>query len=256
MPDARSKSSLPTAPHCLPPGKQWEATDERRDRRASHILSLRPSAENTEPIATQRSLQRLLLPVTIAFSVLSWACEPQATICAVDPSELRELDGTRLLQALAALEPHLGENAELIELRATGQSLTLQVVQPPPPSADESATVPPGASPPLRVLEFRYVYSDDLTSPGALREPTVLPLLGTGEIQENAFPLREIDLSRITQAFPLAQKAVDPLDGKVEELVVRRFLPFHRAVRARIFIDSPRMSGSIDTNASGAPLKP
>ena len=45
-------------------------------------------------------------------------------------------------------------------------------------------------------------------------------------------------------------------DGWIRELVVRRFLPFGSAVRARIYVESPRMSGSIDTTGKGIPLGP
>jgi hypothetical protein len=32
-------------------------------------------------------------------------------------------------------------------------------------------------------------------------------------------------------------------------------LPIHRGIRARIFVASPRMNGSLDTNQNGIPVK-
>ncbi|MGB5809938.1 MAG: hypothetical protein WBG86_05365 [Polyangiales bacterium] len=78
---------------------------------------------------------------------------------------------------------------------------------------------------------------------------------GDGEVKDNLFPFSEVNLPAMGRAFKIATMAIDPKDGKVEKLVVRRNLPFGKRVRGCIFVHSPRMSGTIDVNEKGAPLK-
>lgn len=178
-------------------------------------------------------------PAALALFVLSvWGCDPRPTSTT---AESAELDGVRVAQAIDSLMPHLGPEPSLLELRANGAGVTLQVVR--------AETAPP------QVVEFHYPFATDGGPDGSVEGPREVPLRGTGETQENAFPLGELDLAKITAAFSVARRAVDPADGRVRELIVRRMLPFHRSIRARIYVDSPRMSGSIDTNAGGTPLK-
>jgi hypothetical protein len=82
-----------------------------------------------------------------------------------------------------------------------------------------------------------------------------VPLQGSGDLRENAFGWSELNLPKIAAAFQLARRSVDPSDGRVQELVIRRMLPIHRGIRARIFVASPRMNGSLDTNQNGIPVK-
>src|SRR5690606_1931508 len=90
---------------------------------------------------------------------------------------------------------------------------------------------------------------------GRIYGPVAVELRGQGQVAENLFQFSEVDLNAIARAFPTAQLAVDPDDGKVERLVVRRFLPFTEGLRARVFVHRTRMNGSIDTNENGIPLK-
>lgn len=157
------------------------------------------------------------------------------------PSEEQTaLDGVRVAAAWETLRAKLGPEAMLIELRADERGLVAQAVR--------------RFEAPVDIAEFR-VDLDDIASKTVVEGPLVVPLRGAGDVRENAFPIAELDLPRITAAFPIARSAVDPADGLVRQLVVRRMLPFNRLVRARIYVDSPRMSGSIDTNSSGTPLK-
>jgi hypothetical protein len=154
----------------------------------------------------------------------------------------RPLEPGFLSRGVRALETELGPDARLLELRAEPGSLEVQRV------VDAGVELlryrePRGQAPSLAPVE------------GTVDPPAHVPVYGTGDLEANAFPLRELELQRIAQAFPVAVKAVDPLDGWVSGLVVRRNLPFGPAVRARIYVESPRMPGSIDTNGSGVPLK-
>ncbi len=178
-------------------------------------------------------------PAALAMFALSvWGCDPRP---ASTTAESAELDGVRVAQAIDSLRPHLGPEPSLLELRANGAGVTLQVVR--------AEATPP------EVVEFQYAFATAGGPDGPAEGPRKLPLRGTGEMQENAFPLSDLDLAKITAAFSVARRAVDPADGRVRELIVRRLLPFHRSIRARIYVESPRMSGSIDTNAGGTPLK-
>ena len=137
--------------------------------------------------------------------------------------------------------------------------LSLQVVRskdgsPIAPRNKDGSPVVEGPVPELEVVEYRRALRPkpgETTSP-----PEKSPVVGSAPLGENAYPLTDIDVTKIIGAFPLAKKAVDPTEGRLSGLVVRRFLPFHRSIRARIYVESPRMNGSMDTNGKGIPLRP
>jgi len=154
------------------------------------------------------------------------------------------LDGALLARALRALEPHVPKAMTLLEVRATPTSVEMQLI------VDQGVTA-------LRYRESPAPAGSQMGIPtGVVDPPVQVPVYGNGNLVENGFLPTEVDLGAIASAFPVAQKAVDPTDGWVRELVVRRFLPFGSSVRARIYVESPRMSGSIDTNGKGIPLGP
>lgn len=160
------------------------------------------------------------------------------------PTTNLPVDGALLARATRALEPHLPKAMTLLEVRATPTSVEMQLI------VDQGVTA-------LRYREKPAPPGAQLALPtGTVDPPVQVPVYGNGNLAENGFSPNEIDLSAIASAFPVAQKAVDPTDGWIRELVVRRFLPFGTAVRARIFVESPRMSGSIDTTGKGIPLGP
>lgn len=147
------------------------------------------------------------------------------------------LDPEFLLRGMLALKKRMGEGAELLELRAIPQALSIQV------RAGEA------------IHEFVYLETDDPKVEGHIEGPRVSPLLGQGTLQDNLFPASDLDVIGIGRSFDVAKKAIDPDDGLVEKVIVRRFFPFGDGVRARIYVGSPRMPGSIDTNPTGVPLK-
>ena len=154
------------------------------------------------------------------------------------------LDGALLTRALRAMEQHFPQPMTLLEVRATPTSVEMQLI------VDQGVTA-------LRYRETPTTPGAQLVIPtGVVDPPMQVPVYGNGNLVENGFSPSEIDLAAIASAFPVAEKAVDPTDGWIRELVVRRFLPFGNAVRARIYVESPRMSGSIDTNGKGIPLGP
>lgn len=154
------------------------------------------------------------------------------------------LDGALLARAMRALQPHMPKAMTLLEVRATPTTVELQMI------VDQGVTA-------VRYREKPAPPGAQLGVPvGVVDPPVQVPVYGNGNLAENGFSAAEIDLGGIASAFPVAKKAVDPTDGWIRELVVRRFLPFGSAVRARIYVESPRMSGSIDTNGKGIPLSP
>lgn len=152
-----------------------------------------------------------------------------------------ELEAAFVLRAARALDAHRDPSAPLIEVRASGRKLEMQWQSGDAVLAatyEESPAATPLAPPEPRIVG-----------------PAHVPIYGAGNLADNAFPASDLDLTKVVSAFDVARKAVDPADGRVFQLVARRNLPFGTAVRARIYVDSLRMSGSIDTNGSGAPLK-
>jgi len=121
---------------------------------------------------------------------------------------------------------------ELLELRASPDRLVLQVADPATPE---------------RVLEWEYAQ-------GEVKEPRVVELRGAGKLDENLFPLDSVYLKAIPRLCSIAVDHVDPQDGKVSHLVIRRNLPFSGDVRFRLFVDSPRRPGQLDANRFGHPL--
>lgn len=152
------------------------------------------------------------------------------------------LSAAFLSRALSALDKSLAEDTEVLEIRASGRQLSVQLAQGETKKLEQvdyvEREVTPGQPPVGRVYG-----------------PVAVELRGQGQVTDNLFQFSEVDLDAIARSFPTAQQAVDPDDGKVERLVVRRFLPFTEGLRARVYVYSPRMSGSIDTNENGVPLK-
>lgn len=168
------------------------------------------------------------------------------------PAPPPQLTSAFLTRATTALSARLKSETRILELRATGSVFSVQLA---------------GAQPET-IVQLDYVEqltgrskAQNGTIPratvldGEVFGPTVVEIRGGGKVASNMFAFGDIDLQKIAGSFRVAQLAVDPNDGQPIELVVRRYLPFSDRIRARIFVESPRMSGSIDTNESGTPLK-
>ncbi len=159
-----------------------------------------------------------------------------------ETDETHPVDKGLLARALRALEPELPQKVSLLEIRARPGVVELQLI------SNQAVTS----------LRYREAHPPDtqLSGPvGTVDPPVQVPVYGEGRLSENGFSPDEVDLQAIASAFPIAIKAVDPVDGWVRELVIRRFFPFGTAVRARIYVESPRMAGAIDTNGNGIPLR-
>jgi succinyl-diaminopimelate desuccinylase len=117
----------------------------------------------------------------------------------------------------------------------------------------------------LDLREHRAVAQvEDRTHPGTIveHEQSAGPLgaarpaeiRGTGDLQTNLFSLDGVALSRIPELVTKATNEIDPAQGKVTRVLVRRHLPKTDAVRFRLYVDSPRLSGSVDFDERGEPL--
>src|SRR5690606_24547422 len=114
------------------------------------------------------------------------------------------------------------------------------------PASDKNKAIKSGA---LIQLDYIERQAEPGQPPiGRIFGPQIVPILGQGKLEENLFPFSDIQLEKMGRSFKIASLAVDPKDGKVARLVVRRYLPFSEGIRGRIFVESPRMNGSIDVN--------
>jgi succinyl-diaminopimelate desuccinylase len=102
------------------------------------------------------------------------------------------------------------------------------------------------ATHPGHVLE--YTIDGDGTT-----EPERAEVRGSGDLSTNLFSLRDVALEKIPDLTTLAAAQVDPQDGKITRVLVRRQLPQTEAVRFRVYVESPRLSGHADFDANGSP---
>jgi succinyl-diaminopimelate desuccinylase len=101
---------------------------------------------------------------------------------------------------------------------------------------------------PGQIVEYELV-------DGALAEPRSAELRGGGNLDSNLFALSSVALERIPELVTRATTEIDPAEGRVTRVLVRRHLPKTDAVRFRVYVDSPRVSGAVDFDHSGNPLR-
>jgi hypothetical protein len=213
------------------------------------------------------------LPLIAILSLFGELCacnapsKTKADVRAKTPETSIELTAEFLKRAHSALLERVGSQAQLLEMRAQGRQLSFVVqsggkfkqIDYVEHSALSGASAFSGTSgstgPSSSAAKSAAGETTRTTQVGKIYGPELVDTLGEGPVPENLFPLAEVQLHGIVSSFPVALSAVDPDYGRVTGLVVRRFLPFSTGIRARIYVDSPKMSGSIDTNERGIPLK-
>jgi hypothetical protein len=136
----------------------------------------------------------------------------------------------RLTPALEALRAKSGGKLLRLEIRA--RELMLQ-------AEDANA---PGS-----VVELHY-------RDGKVSEPEHATLRGKGQLADNLFEAAELNLAAIPQLTREAVRRIDPENGSVDFVLVRRNLPDSDDVRLRVYVKSPRRSGYIDADNTGAVL--
>jgi succinyl-diaminopimelate desuccinylase len=135
-----------------------------------------------------------------------------------------------LTRFIGALTARVGEDARVLALDLRQHGATVQV-------ADATGSV----------------VEHELTG-GVLAEPRTAEVRGSGKLDTNLFPLSSVALDRIPELATRAANEIDPSEGKVTRILVRRHLPKNEAVRFRVYVDSPRLSGSVDFDQSGNQL--
>jgi succinyl-diaminopimelate desuccinylase len=154
-------------------------------------------------------------------------------VAGAKPSGAVLLERAEVKRWVSALRSRLGR-ARVLALDVREHQLSLQT---------EDSTRPG------QVLEYSV-------ENGELSEPARAELRGSGELSANLFALRDVALEKLPELMTQAAAQVDAQDGKVERIVVRRLLPQSDAVRIRIYVDSPRLSGHADFDANGTPVGP
>lgn len=140
------------------------------------------------------------------------------------------LSQERLAPALAALEERAGGKLLRLELRAS--EIVMQAED--PSSAGN-------------VVELHY-------RDGKVSEPEHASLRGKGQLADNLFALSDVKLDALPALTRAALQRVDPENGSVELVLVRRNLPDSDEVRVRVYVKSPRQSGYLDADRTLAPL--
>lgn len=100
---------------------------------------------------------------------------------------------------------------------------------------------------PKQVLQYRY-RGDKVETPQRVE------LRGSAELEPNLFPLDSVDLGKIPDLVQLAIQHIDPQDGKVSYVLLRRDRPESDDIEFRVYVDSPRKSGHLDADRHGKPL--
>jgi len=91
---------------------------------------------------------------------------------------------------------------------------------------------------------------------GSSSEPARAELRGSGELEANLFSLGDVALDKIPEVATTAAAQVDAQDGRITRVLVRRQLPHTDAVRLRVYVESPRLSGYADFDSGGSLVAP
>lgn len=134
-----------------------------------------------------------------------------------------------LEELLGALREKSGISPSLLELEILPDTARIQV---------ESSTQPG------TVVEYRW-QGRRLTGPARVE------LRGDGKLEENLFPLSDLDLDDIEDLVLKAVETVDPAHGKVARILARRRLPEDTPVGLRVYVKSPTRDGYVDADAEG-----
>lgn len=209
-------------------------------------------------IRKRRPRCRSTIPGAFVLVLHSIACsseeppKPQKPPVAVVSAKAPEVTSKFMKRAMLALEKYLAPQALIYEIRISPGAFSLQFAR----DAKSQLTEDPSLATELAQVEYVESLPPGGGEPlGQVLAPVTVPIKGEGSLGSNLFTYQDVQLSRMARHFRVAKLAVDPDDGLIERLVVRRYLPFTEGIRGRIFVASPRMSGSIDVNEKGYPLK-
>lgn len=134
-----------------------------------------------------------------------------------------------LQKGLAALHKKLGKPIRALELLVFPDHLMLQVENPKHPE---------------QVLQYEY-------RDGKVSEGIPVELQGTGKLVDNLYTLDDIQLDAVPELARQAVQKVDPKNGRVSYMILKRNLPFDMDVQYRVFVKSPLKDGYVDADKSG-----
>lgn len=193
------------------------------------------------PYSPTRAIFALALSGVLA---LSTGCEALAKKERLRPDETTRtgsaskagpslLDAAAVNAAKLAIDDSLGPSVKALELRAYPDHWVLQAQDP-----ERSGRL------------FQLEYRD-----GRLGTPLEMTLRGSGDLEENLFLLGKVAFDKLPELAEKARQEVDPEDGVVDYVLIRRALPFERDVRLRVFVKSPRRDGYLDADQRGRPIE-
>lgn len=195
------------------------------------------------PCDTER-ICRTLASLGVLWLVL--ACDAQASTDKLSPhpstlgpgtparsGETSLLSPEAVRAAKGAIDDKLGPATKALELRAYPDRWVLQAEDPDRPG---------------RLFQLKYEHD-------RLGAPLEMTLRGSGDLEQNLFSLQNVAFDAIPKLVHEAELAVDPEDGVVEYVLLRRALPFKREVEFRVFVKSPRRDGHLDADHLGRPIE-
>ncbi len=167
--------------------------------------------------------------------LVAGGCKKESTDSAPPTPVIAEAAGEPLLddgawqRGFRALATQAGPDAQVLELDLYPDRIVLK-------ARDAEA--------PDQVLQ--HVYRG-----GHVAAPVEVRLLGSGNLEDNLFPMSEVTWDRLPAVAREAVKTVDPAEGRVSHVLVRRNLPHDTAIRIRAYVASPIRDGYVDANARG-----
>jgi len=180
-----------------------------------------------------------LLSLCLVVSLCALGCDDSAarkdrgrSDAIASKTEPSLLERPRLAPALDEIARRFGNEARVLTLDVDPSRLLIQVEE------------PRGTG---RLVQYQY-------RRGSFKGPESVELRGSGNVSDNLFTLGAIKLTALPDLLGAAVEKVDPQDGRVRRLVVRRNLPDSEEVRIRVFVESPRRDGYLDADAEGRPL--
>ncbi|HEX8734439.1 MAG TPA: hypothetical protein VF721_03900 [Pyrinomonadaceae bacterium] len=91
---------------------------------------------------------------------------------------------------------------------------------------------------------------------GVIDEPVPVRLIGGGNLEENLFKLKEVNLAKIPELIDEAREKSKDLEGaKVSHVIVKKDLPFSNKIKIRVYLSGTRKSAWLVANASGNVLE-
>ncbi|MBI4703567.1 MAG: hypothetical protein HY744_20845 [Deltaproteobacteria bacterium] len=93
---------------------------------------------------------------------------------------------------------------------------------------------------------------------GTLEAPIPVKLSGNPDlktIETNLYSVDDVDFAKLPSLVDDANKRLAYEEAKVTHIIVKRGLPFSPDVRIRVYVNSPRKSGSVEYDAKGAMVK-